>query len=349
MRKNLLYLFTALLFVSTACDSNNSESKVTLNGVFVLNEGNITRTNASITAYNPETKEVSQNQYENENGVPIGDVLNSVTEIGDRLYLVVNNSHKIEVVDKESLTKIATIRIANEASPRQLAKVSDSKAYVTNLYGNSVSIINLETNEVDGTIAVGANPEGIAVVGEKAYITNSGLGNGNTITVINTSTDEVSTTLTIGDNPSSIIKDDSNRLWVVCVGAYGDWNDPDDNGTPGEIYVLNGSTGETITNFEVGGHPGDLVLNDRDDIAYLMNGTVMSIDMNSFDILNSTFINRNFYSLGLSTSDDGQFLWGGDAKNFAQAGLAVQYELSGAKIDSFPTGIIPGAFYFSAE
>ena len=349
MKRNLLHLFVALIFVTTACDSNNSDSKTTLSGVFVLNEGNFGQANASITAYSPETKEVSQNRYEDENGAPIGDVLNSATEIDGRLYFVVNNSHKIEVVDKESLTKIATIRIADEASPRQLAKVTDSKAYVTNLYGNSVSVINLETNKVDGTISVGSNPEGIAVVGSRAYVTNSGFGSGNTISVINTETDKVINTITVADNPGSILKDSSDRLWVVCVGSYGDYTNPDDNGTPGEIYVINGSTGEKITSFEVGGHPGDLVLNDRDDIAYLINGTVMSIDMNSFAILNSTFINRNFYSLGLSTSDEGQYLWGGDAKNFAQAGLAIQYELNGTKIDSFPTGIIPGAFYFSAE
>lgn len=349
MKRYLLQLSLLILVGITACDSNNSGSDFTLKGVFVLNEGNFNQANASITAYNPETGEVSQNQYENENGAPIGDVLHSVTEINDNLYLVVNNSHKIEVVDKESLTRITTIRIEDEASPRQLVKVSDSKAYVANLYGNSVSVINLETNEVDGAIAVGLNPEGIAVVGNRAYVTNSGLGNGNTVSVINTDTDLLVETINVADNPVSILKDDSDRLWVVCVGAYGDWNDPEDNGTPGEIYVINGSTGETITNFEVGGHPSDLVLNERDDIAYLINGAVMSIDMNSFDILNSTFIDRNFYSIGLSTTDEGQFIWGGDAKNYAQAGVAIQYNLNGVKVDSFPTGIIPGAFYFSSE
>jgi YVTN family beta-propeller protein len=349
MKKSLLQLTVLLLLVTTSCDSNNSDPKVTLNGVYVLNEGNFNKTNASITAYDPETKEVSQNRYENENGVPIGDVLHSVTEIDGRLYLVVNNSHKIEVVDKESLTKITTIQIANEASPRQLVKASDSKAYVANLYGNSISIINLETNEVDSTIAVGLNPEGIAVVGKRAYVTNSGLGNGNTISVINTETNEVIDTITVGDNPVGIIKESNDRLWVVCVGSYGDFNNPDDSGTPGEIYVINGSTGEKITNFEVGGHPGDLVLNERDDIAYLINGAIMSIDMNTYETLDSTFINRNFYSIGLSTSDESQFFWGSDAKNFNQAGVAIQYDINGVKLDSFPTGIIPGAFYFSTE
>lgn len=184
-----------------------------MKGILVLNEGNFGQANASVTSYNPESGEVSQNRYENVNGSPIGDVLYSATEIGDRLYLVVNNSSKIEVVDKETFTKIATIRIANEASPRELVKVSETKAYVTNLFGNSVSVINLETNEEVSTIAVGSNPEGIAVVDELAYVANSGFGNGNTISVINTSSDTVMRTITVGDNPLSI----KNKT-TICFG-----------------------------------------------------------------------------------------------------------------------------------
>lgn len=350
MKKNLLPLLISALLLTIACDSNDSDSSSKLTGVFVLNEGNFGQANASITAYNPETGEVSQNQYEDENGSPIGDVLYTVTEIDDKLYFVVNNSHKIEVVDKETLNKIATIRIANEASPRELVQVSSSKAYVTNLFGNSVSIIDLNTNEEISTISVGSNPEGIAVVGNQAFVANSGFGNGNTVSVIDINTDKVVSTITVGDNPLSLIQEkDTERLWVVCSGAFDDFNTDEDESTPGSIYVINGSTAEVISNFEVGGHPGDLILNDKNDIAYLMNGTVMSIDMTSFEILNPAFINRNFYSLGFSTSDENQYIWGGDAKNFAQAGLAIQYNINGVKLDSFPTGIIPGAFYFSAE
>ena len=348
MKRTLLIVSAIIISLTTACKKSDSDSGTSLNGVYVLNEGNFGQANASVTAYDPITGEVSQNQYENENGSPIGDILYSATEIGDRLYLVVNNSSKIEVVDKETLTKIATIRIANEASPRELVQVSETKAYVTNLFGNSVSVINLQTNEEDSTITVGSNPEGIAVVGERAFVANSGFGNGNTISVINTNTDEVVNTVTVGDNPVVIKKQDNDQLWIVCAGAYGDFSDPNDD-TPGTIYVLNGTTGEVVANFEVGGHPSDLVINDKDDTAYLINGTVMSIDMNTYEVSDTAFINRNFYALGFSTSDDGQYIWGADAKNFAQSGVAIQYNLNGVKVDSFPTGIIPGAFYFSAE
>lgn len=350
MKQTSLVLTLLMVLSFTACDSNNSNSGNELSGVIVLNEGNFGQSNASITAYNMETKVVTQNSYENENGVPIGDVLQSVTEINDRLYFSINNSNKIEVVDKESLKKIASIQLGEGGSPRTIAQVNDTKAYITSLYGNSVIVISLTDNTVSKSINVGQNPEGIAVVGNRAYVANSGFGNGNTVSVINTDTDKVIETITVADNPSSVVAQSNGNVWVVCVGAYGDWNNPDDNGTPGEIYILNGSTGSIVANFEVGGHPGDLVLSEKELKAYLANGgAVMQIDMNTYTISNAAFIERGFYALGLSTSDNGDFLWATDAKNFAQSGLALQYNLEGAKLDSFPTGIIPGGFYFITE
>ena len=46
-------------------------------------------------------------------------------------------------------------------------------AYVANLAGNSVSVINLATNAVIATIGVGASPFGVAVnpAGTLAYVT----------------------------------------------------------------------------------------------------------------------------------------------------------------------------------
>lgn len=349
MKKTALLL---LLTISTfaACSTNNSNSEVEVSGILVLNEGNFGQSNASITLYNTETKVATQNKYENVNGVPLGDVLQSVTEINDRLYLVINNSSKIIVADKESLKNIASIQLEEGAAPRNIIQVDENKAYITNLYTHSVSVLNLSDNTITKSIAVGENPEGIAVVNNKAFVANSGFGNGNTVSVINVNTDEVEKTITVADNPISVVAQSNGNVWVVCVGSYGDWNNPDDNGTPGEVYILNGTSGEIVSTLEVGGHPGDLVLHEKDSKAYLANGNVvMQIDMNNLSISNSTFIKRNLYSLGLSTFDDGDYLWGTDAKNFAQAGLAIQYDLNGAQIDSFSTGIIPGGFYFITE
>ncbi|MDI9915675.1 YncE family protein, partial [Rhodococcus sp. IEGM 1379] len=62
-------------------------------------------------------------------------------------------------------TAAVTVTIAVGASPTGIAITPDgARAYVTNYYGNSVSVIETATNTVDtNTITVGANPVGVAI------------------------------------------------------------------------------------------------------------------------------------------------------------------------------------------
>ena len=62
------------------------------------------------------------------NGRPLGDVPNSMIINGYLAYIVVNNSGKIEVINRNSLESVATIN--GLISPRNMAVVNDNKAYV---------------------------------------------------------------------------------------------------------------------------------------------------------------------------------------------------------------------------
>lgn len=348
MNATLLKSIIAVMIFFAGCGTTNSDKKqIAGANIYVLNEGNIGQANASITSYNIETGEVIQNVYETANGVPVGDALHSATLINGKLYLVVNNSHKIEVVDPETLVNVGTISLAGQPSPRYIAQVNEEKAYVTNLYTASVSVLDLKNFEETGSISVGQNPEGIAVIGQKAFVANSGFGSGNTLSVINTQTDEVTETITIGNNPISLQADAQGRLWVVCVGAYDDFSTPDvDESTPGEVYVLDGHSGAVISKIEVGGHPGELVVDSELGKAWLSNGSIFQINTHTFEIENKQFINRSFYALGLARADGEAQLWAADAGNFSQNGMAYAFDATGAVVDSFVTGIIPGHFYF---
>lgn len=346
MHKSILILSVIAIFSLNGCNSSGNNAEPELSGIYVLNEGNFGQANASITSFDPQSGSLSQNIFTATNGRPLGDLLHSATLIDDKLFLVINNSHKIEVVDPESFVSIATIPISDQASPRYIEKAGDNKAYVTNLYGNTVSIIDLTTMEETGTIAVGANPEGLAVFNGRAYVANSGFGNGNTLSVIDTETDEVVDEITVADNPVGLFVDELDRLWVVCVGAYNDYSTPDDD-TPGEILVLDAATGTEISRMLTGGHPGDLVLDANAGVGYLSNAGVYEINTTNYTLSSEALIPNAFYALGLSTTEEGIALWGADAGNFSQNGTAYQFNSSGTKVDSFSTGIIPGSFYFN--
>lgn len=337
---------TILAILGGGCSVNKSDNTST-SGIYVLNEGNYSKGNASVTQYDPETGNVTQFAFQNRNGQPLGDLGQSVTHIGDKFYIVVNNSHKIQVVNDNDLSLLGTINIADEASPRYLAKARNGIAYVTNLYGNTVSVIDLEKNEEVDTIPVGDNPEGIAVVSGRAYVANSGLGSGHTVTVIDAKNDTVIDTMNVYDNPTRVKADAEGRVWIVCSGAYNDYQDPNDD-TPGRIVVLNGEKGIMVTSFEVGGHPSDLVINEGRGSAYLLNGVVQRLSLTQPGIVDSVFIDRPLYALDMNPYT-GSELYGADPKDYTQSGRALVFDLEGTAIDSFKTGIIPGDFFFSEK
>lgn len=90
-------------------------------------------------------------------------------------------------------------------------------AYVANMDGNSISVIDVASNTVTATIAVGGGPTGIVFSpdGSKAYVTNHRSAS---ISVINTATNSVTTTISLGGGGGQpawlAITPDGNNLYV---------------------------------------------------------------------------------------------------------------------------------------
>lgn len=94
-----------------------------------------------------------------------------------------------------------------------------SKAYVANNQSASVSVINLSTNTVCDTIAVGSGPTMWQndLNNNRIYVVNTG---SDTVTVVNTANDEVVTTLNTGDAPKAVSIDYTRKLiYVVNQGS----------------------------------------------------------------------------------------------------------------------------------
>src|SRR5690554_1960658 len=76
-------------------------------------------------------------------------------------------------------------------------------AYVPNGRSGNVSVINTDTNEVEYSVDVGADPEGVVITpdGTRVYVTNSYLNN---VSVIDTATNNVISMVPVGHNPIGI-------------------------------------------------------------------------------------------------------------------------------------------------
>ncbi len=233
---------------------------------------------------------------DNFGGLTLGPSANHVTIVGQVAYVVNSGTFgaaenaSVQVIDLASGALLRTIPLHDGDDPWSLAVVNPAKAYVTNLYGDSITIINPALGGEEailGTIALpeGSAPEGILVVGNRAYTANTGFDSTTyaygpaTVSVIDTTTDTVidtdnnpangeDTPISIsGLNPQDLAADAEGNLWVVCTG---DWFS-----TFGVVDIIDPVTLAEVDSIATGGSPGSIALNGR--IALIGNGSSASL------------------------------------------------------------------------
>jgi hypothetical protein len=311
-------------------------------GVYIVNEGNFGRGNSSLTYYDSETRQVYQDVFLSVNGRTLGDVGCSIFLRGNRLYIVVNNSHKIEIVDVSTNRSIGTINLGTGRSPRQMAFISDTIALVTCLYDASVLAVDVFAGSILQRIPVGPNPEGIAVASGKAFVANSGLGLGRTVSVVDLTSLSAVQTLTVGDNPAGVSCTSGGMVYVVCAGFYGEFSDPNDD-TPARIAVIDPHSSSVTTSILIGGHAYGIAMN-AEGFGYVpTTDSVVFVDTRIHSNLGK-FARGQFYGLGVDVSTGDVYL--SDAKNFVQPGTVYIYSASGQLRTGFDVGINPGSFAF---
>jgi YVTN family beta-propeller protein len=125
--------------------------------VAVLCEGNYLWNNAQLDVYYPDSNILWSDAFTQVNQRQIGDVLHSGLVIQDAIWLVVNNSGNIVVLDKHHLKVKQTINISK--SPRYLTSFG-GKIYVSDLESNAISIYDTATQKII-QIPVLLNPSGV--------------------------------------------------------------------------------------------------------------------------------------------------------------------------------------------
>ncbi|GAB2950168.1 hypothetical protein GCM10027048_14200 [Hymenobacter coalescens] len=316
--------------------------------VYVVNEGQFNTPNGSVSLFIKSTKASEKDPFQRVNGRTLGDVVQSMTVVGNRGYAVVNNSNKVEVIHLPGFHSVATI--GGRALPRYLVAASADKAYLTEwvAFGQNgrVAVLNLRTNTVTATIPVGKLPERPLLAGGKLYVPNS---DENTVTVINTSTDQVETTLTVSDGPNSLVADAAGNVWVLCGGITRYAPTPPYpvlSSTPAKLVRLNPAaptTGRLELAFSSGGATGLQPTPNRQQLYYRYGGAVYRLDATATALPSTPLIRRRLNGLGVDPTDGTLY---GAIGSFSTDGRTVRFTTSGAAIDSFNVGIGPSSFAF---
>lgn len=352
-------IFTLIvsLFLSCKKDENASggcgETIFVRNGVLVLNEGAFGSSNASVTYFNFNDHKSTDDVFNKVNCRPLGDVAQSIARSGDNLYIVVNNSKKIEVVSFDFLKSKATI--TGFASPRYFLPVSADKAYVSDWSENNVKIVKISTYAIKGIIPTGNGPEQMLLTNNKVYVTNvGGFGNDSIVTIINAGADTVISTLMLSVNPNSIQLDKDGKIWVLCHGTIGPdfiGGTADDIG--GKLLRVDPANDsiEAKFNFSQFEHPMKLQINTaKEDMFYLSgmsdyDGAVYKFNIYDASLPAAPLVDKTFYGLGIDHVQ--QNIYGAYSPAFNQAGYMFRYDATGILIDSVKVGIGPNAFFFN--
>lgn len=316
--------------------------------VFVLNEGQFGTPNGEISLFNKNSRTVVDNStFRTVNQRDLGDVVQSMLVVGERGYIVANNSKKVEVVNLNTFAAVATV--TGLAQPRYTVAAGPDKVYISEWVAlgqaGRVAVLDTRTNTITKTIAVGRQPEQMLVVGSKAYVPNS---DENTISVIDVRTDAVEATLTVQDGPSSLAHDEAGAIWVLCGGITRYSPTPPYpvlSSTPATLVKLNPATGTAslVLPFPSAGAEGLRLNGARNQLYYRYGGAVYQMKTSETALPSTPLIRRRFYAVDIDPRDNTIY---GSIAPYSGSGKFIRYQASGAPIDSFNVGLLPNNFLF---
>lgn len=314
-------------------------------GLFIMCEGNFCYDNASLSYYDTATGRVENEVFARANGMALGDVAQSMSMHGGLGYIVVNNSGVVEVIDPSTF-KVRG-QVTGLVSPRYVHFVSDTKAYVTDLYDPRITIFDPQTFKVTGHIDTRGHKSTEQMVQWGRWVFTNCWSYDNKILVIDSETDTVTDSITVGIQPTSLVLDARGKIWTVTNGGY--------EGSPygyeaPALYRIDAATRQTeaVFRFRLGDHPSEVCLNGGRDTLYFLNGGVWRLGVESERMPVRPLLEENgtiYYGLAVDPVTSEVYV--ADAIDYVQPGVVYRLSPEGEPADTFRVGITPGAFCFN--
>ncbi len=354
MRKQLTQgiLAASLSFMAWSCNQSDPKPKGDyVDGVFVMTIGNFFDNNGSLSYFKRENRNAEMDAYAAANGSGLKGGIQDYGILNEKGAILVDNSNagqdKVEIVNANTLEKIASIGAPDIENPRKVVFASESKLYVS-CWGSDVNtnstgyiaVVDLATNKVAKTIHIDKGPENMVFHGGKLYVGTTSFSDGRTLTIIDTATDQIVKTLDFSAAPTPVGIDANGRLWV---------------GSGSELSKLSTDTYAKAT-FYAGSDASKTVGNltfslDRKTIFFALTsdwgakGKIykMGIDDSQINVT-TPLINRMFS--GMNVDPKQGLIYAAVNPGPVQSGYAVRYRTDGTVVDSIKVAASPIGFQF---
>ena len=348
-------------------DKIDPNSKIA--GMYLVNEGNMGSNKCTLDYLDYTEGIYMRNIYPERNPTivkELGDVGNDVQIYGNKLYIIVNCSNKVEVLDARTGVRIKQIEIPNcryICFRREHAYVSSYVAGVLidpNAPLGAVFKIDTASLQVVDKVTVGYQPEEMVVLGDYLYVANSGGYRvpyyDNTVSVVEFEGFHQEQQIVVGLNLHRIKADKYGKLWVSSRGNYNDIYSPYGS-VPSNLFVLDKRVGynemivtDTInvpcSNMAIHGDSLYLYSHDYDNITQQSTLTYGIINIKTKKVVSKNFITDGTEKeikmpYGISIHPETGDIYVTDAKNYVSTGTLSCYNKEGKRKWRVSTGDIP--------
>lgn len=342
-------------------------SDTAIRGFYLVNEGNMGSNKCSLDYFDYFTGLYSRNIYAERNPNVIkelGDVGNDIGIYGSKLYVVVNCSHKVEVLDSRSGVRIGQVDIPN----CRYIRFHRGKAYVSSYVGPVLIDVNAPKGavyEVDtlslavtAKVTVGYQPEEMEIVDDYMYVANSGGYRApqydNTVSVIQMIDLKQVQQIPVDINLHRVKKDKYDKLWINSRG--------DHRSRPSCLYVLSKKTGQTrlsveskidipCSNMAIKGDSLYYYATEWNEYTSENAVSYGIIDIRSQEVVSENFITDGTEKeitipYGIAIHPETGDIFVTDAKNYVSSGTLYCFDRHGKKKWSVRTGDIPAHICF---
>ncbi len=377
--KHIALVLSAVLLLLTACREDIvivpaeheelpiKDEQSMFAGFYLLNEGNMGSNKCTLDYIDFETGIYTRNLYADRNPNVIkelGDVGNDLQIYGDKMYAVINSSHKVEVLDARTGVRLGQIDVPN---CRYIA-FDKGYAYVSSYVGpvgidpdaqlGVVVQIDTVTLQIAKEVTVGYQPEELVVQDGLIYVANSGGYRkphyDNTVSVIDIATMRQVRKIPVGINLHRIRADRYGKLWVSSRG--------DNEVTPSRLFILakdnrtqRMEVRDTLdipcSEMDICGDSLFLYSVGWDNFTQENRTTYGIVDVRTGELLSSNFIADGTevdiaVPHGLKVNPESGDIYVTDAKNYVSSGNLHCYSREGVRRWTVRTGDVPAHIAF---
>ncbi len=330
------------------CKTSDPEPTPYDSGVYILNAGNFSSNNGTISFLSRTGNTAATNIFQaaNPSLVSSGGI-QGYTEVNGKGLILVDNTtagqDKVEIVETGTFKSRATLKTPDIENPRQVIQVGPNKAYIScwdvsgdysagTFYKDPgyIAVVDLNTNTVIKKIPAVKGVEKMVVSGTEAFVGSNTYSGDKTLLIIDLNTDTEKLRIAFGSTPEPIAVDANGKLWIQAGN---------------DLVQIDPASRIVAKRLTFAAAPSSVTISaDKLSFYYTLSGKTYNLPITATTATGTQVLARSFSALGIDPQT--KQIYGSVIPSYAQAGYVLRYQSTGALIDSVKAEIAPSGFYF---